>query len=231
MSLLSLASRRFARQLFTLAIGALVLSGCSLLGDRTERTQPSSRPLPGEQASSQVIDPNVERPEPEVRTVKAQDFEAGAYFGGVLVNTDDGFDIYGLRAAYQLTESLFAEGFYETASNVGYDELRSLLGLDKKKQYNYDYDTFGLSLGYKLAPGDIYLSKRYTLPFQIYAIGGGGYTTYEGDNFASYHIGGGIKLMPRDWLSIRFEAKDHLWKRNGSLDHNAQLTVGLAILF
>lgn len=231
MSLLSLASRRFARQLFTLVIGTFILSGCSLLGDRTERTQPSSRPLPGEQASSQVVDPNLQRPEPEVRTIKAQDYEAGAYFGGLAVNTDEGFDIYGLRAAYQLSENLFAEAFYETASNVGYDELRSLLGLDKKKQYDYDYDAFGVSLGYKLAPGDIYLSKSYTLPFQIYAIGGGGYTTYEGDNFGAYHLGGGVKFMPSDWLSLRFEAKDHLWSRNGKLDHNAQFTIGLAALF
>ncbi|WP_341918144.1 outer membrane beta-barrel domain-containing protein [Hydrocarboniphaga effusa] len=228
MSVLPLASRQYARQLPALAAAALLLCGCSLFGDRTERTQPSARPLPGEQASSQVVDPNLARPEPEVRKVQAQDYEVGGYVGLIAVDRKDGFAVYGARVAYQKTENFFVEAHYEFSSNVGYDELRDLVGLNEAQKY--DYDSFGLSLGYKLAPGDIYLSRNYTLPFQIYAIGGGGYSSYEGDNFGSYHLGGGIKFMPRDWLSVRLELTDQMWS-DKHLYHNAQFTFGLAALF
>lgn len=228
MSVFSVASHRYARQFPALVAAALLLSGCSLFGDRPERSQPSTRPLPGEQASSQVVDPNLTRPEPEVRKVQAQDYEVGGYVGLVAVDREDGFAVYGARAAYQKTENFFVEAHYEFSSTVGYDELRDLVGLNEAKKY--DYDNFGLSLGYKLAPGDIYLSRNYTLPFQIYAIAGGGYASYEGDNFGTYHLGGGLKFMPRDWLSVRLELKDQMWS-DKHLYHNAQFTFGLAALF
>ena len=223
------ASIRCARALAALLLLA-PLAGCALWsGDEAgSKPLPSDRTLPGEEAPGQVIDPNVQRPKVGVREIKGEDYEVGAYAGMFLPNRKQTLGIYGLRAAYHKSEKFFVEANYATASTVGYDEFRSLVGANDAP--DVDYDSFGLSLGYNLLPGDLYVSKNYTLPITVYAIAGIGYASYESNNFTAYSFGGGLKLFPLDWLSARFELRDQIWSNHG-LDDNIEFTFGLAAFF
>lgn len=228
MNTLSTASIRCARPLAALLLLA-VLSGCSMWQAREDsRPAARDRPLPGEEAPGQVIDPNAQRPKIAVRQIKSEDYEAGGYASMLVINRNQTVGLYGVRAAYHKTENFFVEANYAFASTAGFDEARKLLG--DEKGADVDYSSFGLNLGYDLLPGDLYVSRNYTLPIMLYGVAGIGYASYEDDNFASYHVGAGVKLLPRDWLVIRLELGDHAWSRDG-LDHNAEFSFGLSALF
>jgi len=207
----------------------LPLGGCALWNSEPDKALPASRTLPGEEAPGDVIDPNVQRPKVGLRKIQGQDYEVGAYVGTFVADRRSPvLGIYGLRAAYHKSERFFVEANYETASTVGYDELRSLFGADDAS--DIDYDSFGLSVGYNLLPGDLYVSENYTLPITVYPIAGIGYASYKDDSFTAYNYGAGVKMFPLDWLSLRFELRDQFWSNHG-LDHNAVFTFGMAAFF
>lgn len=209
-------------------LGGLSLAGCSLWPFGKRDPLPEDRALPGEEPPAQVIDPDSQRPKVAVKQIKSQDFEVGGY-GGFL-NTDDAraLGIYGLRGTYHKSEDFFVEAYYEMASTFGYNEARNLVGADEVD--DVDYDSYGLSIGWSAVPGDLYFGRNYTVPFTLYALLGAGYTSLKEEDFGTYTLGAGVKLLPQDWWSIRLELRDQMWSVNG-IDHNAEFNFGLAFYF
>ncbi|WP_299697171.1 outer membrane beta-barrel domain-containing protein [Hydrocarboniphaga sp.] len=204
------------------------LSACSLWPGYENDKRDNARPLPGEEAQAQPVDPNLERPDVGIKQIKSQDYEVGGYAGIIVFDRNHTSGLYGVRAAYHKSENFFVEGNYAFASTVGYNQARNLLG--GSDGADIKYKSFGFSAGYNLIPGDLYVSRGYTVPFVIYGIGGFGFAKFEDDSHTSYSLGAGLKMMPTDWLAIRFELRDQAWSAYG-IDHNAEFTFGLAGYF
>lgn len=206
----------------------LMLSGCSLWPFGERKMPSEERTLPGEEPTAQVIDPDSQRPKVAVKQIQPEDFEVGGYVGALRSPDARALGVYGVRGTYHKSEDFFVEAHYEFASTFGYNQARSLVGADEIE--DIDYSNYGLSMGWNALPGDLYFGRSYTLPFQLYLVGGAGYTSYEDDNFATYSVGGGVRLLPQDWWSLRLEVRDQIWSVNGT-DHNAEVTFGLAYYF
>jgi outer membrane beta-barrel protein len=201
------------------------LSACSLF---QSREGDASRPLPGEEAATQSVDPNIKRPEVQVKRIKAQDYELGGYAEGIVLDRNHSVGLYGVRAAYHKTDKLFVEGNIAFSSKIGFEDIRQIAGASDDA--GLDYSTYEFSVGYDLIPGDLYITQSYTLPFSFYAIGGVGYVDYEGDGNLAYSYGGGLRVTPTDYFAIRFEVRNQAWSDKKTND-NATFSVGVSGFF
>ena len=98
------------------------------------------------------LDPLVVR-EPERREVKidrldTENFELGA-FGGVLSVEDFGSDVvYGVRAAYHITEDFFLEGTYasSTLGQTSFEQLSGGAELLTDEERDFSYYNLGIGI-------------------------------------------------------------------------------------
>lgn len=213
----------------------LSLSGCSLFRpkDHAAKDQRDEAVTAAEQPEGQIIDPEIARREIKVPKIRSENFELGL-FTGILSTQDLQTDlIYGVRAAYHVTEDFFVEGEYGR-SKVS-DEVRRVIGQPFFKKQVIDLDTYGLSLGYNLLPGEVFVGTRYAMTSVVYVLGGVGNTHFNSENFLTYNAGFGLKVLPKDWLAVRLEARDRIWESDllgrNKLTNNFELTLGLAAYF
>ncbi|MFT4046483.1 MAG: outer membrane beta-barrel domain-containing protein [Solimonas sp.] len=210
-----------------MAIAGLSLSGlagCALFAG----PENDQRTLPGEEASGQVIDPDVQRPRVAVKGIKPQEFEVGAYAGLMHTESVRALGYYGLRATYNPSDLLFVEAHYLTASTFLFNDLRHLVG--RNDAPDVSYDSYGLDLGVNLVPGELYFGPRYTVPFTVYALVGGGRGDWEGDRFGVIRYAGGVRFFPLERWSVRLEAGDDYWARDGG-QYNLQINLGIGFNF
>lgn len=212
----------------------LSLGGCTLFRPRAEAPpDPNAPATASEQPDAQVITPEIERRAVKVPKIRSQDFEAGV-FTGILSTQDLQSDlIYGVRGAYHVTEDFFLEGEY-ARSKVS-DEVRRTIGQPFFPKPVVDLSTYGLSVGYNLLPGEVFVGTRYAMTSVVYLLGGVGNTRFNGEDYLTYSGGFGLKVLPRDWLALRLEARDRLWQSDllgrSKLTNNFELTLGLAAYF
>ncbi len=65
--------------------------------------------------------------------------------------------------------------------------------------------------------------------------GGVGNVNFNGEGHTAYNFGIGIRALPVDWFSMRFEIRDHMFNSDllgkNELKHNFEMTLGLAAYF
>ena len=97
-----------------------------------------------------VIEPEVARREVKVAAIDAENIEVGAYFGALSIEDFGTNNVYGLRAAYHVTEDFFFEANYaqSKAGETSYDTLGGDVQLltDAERRFTY----YSLSRGYNL---------------------------------------------------------------------------------
>jgi len=216
----------------TLSLG---LEGCSLFrphraAAKNEGPQPV---VADDQPEGQVIDPEVARRGIKVPKIRSENWELGAFTGVLNVQDLQTHLIYGARVGYHLTEDFFIEGEYGRSSVS--DSVRRDIGQPFFPKQTIDLNTYGLSVGYNLLPGEVFVGTRYAMSSVVYLLGGLGNTNFNGENFLTYNAGFGLKVLPKDWLAVRLEARDRLWQSDllgkSKLTNNFELTLGLAVYF
>jgi len=210
---------------------ALSMTGCASLSRQPKA--PEGAVIIGEEPPGRVVDPDTKTAPVRVRAIPAEDFEVTGLATFVVMdhveNDKSNFvGTYALRGAYHVTEDFFVEAGYGKASRTGWNRLRRWM--NKEQAEPIQLETYDVSAGFNLLPGDLYLTKNYVLPFVGYATAGVGYQKYEGLNAPSTVFGIGIKFFPKDWLAFRYEIRDRVWYHDG--DHsNAEFTVGVGVYF
>jgi outer membrane beta-barrel protein len=185
------------------------------------------------------LEPLVVR-EPERREIKVDDidsenFEIGAY-GGVLDVQDFGSNpVYGIRAAYHVTEDFFLEGLYGR-SELGKTSFEKLSGniellTDDDRQFSY----YNLSVGYNILPGEAFVGRKYAFRGGLYLIAGAGSSDFAGDQRFTISGGFGYRMAATDWLSLRIDVRDYVFESDllGSNEtlNNLEFTGGLTVFF
>lgn len=185
------------------------------------------------------LEPLVVR-EPERRNVEVDDlddenFEIGA-FGGMMHVEDFGSDVvYGVRAAYHVTEDLFVEASYGQ-TELGETSFERLSGgaqilSDDQREFSY-YD---LSAGYNILPGESFIGRRYAFRGGLYLIAGAGSSDFGGDNRFTISYGFGYRFAATDWLAVRLDVRDHMFETDllgeTQQTHNFELSGGLTVFF
>src|SRR5271168_1334537 len=96
-------------RLCSVLLAAALLSGCSWFHRGDKHPQQVVVDDPG--AEPTIIEPQVNRRVVKTPKIKAKDFELGAYFGALSIQDFGTNPIYGIRAAYHVSEDIFLEGF------------------------------------------------------------------------------------------------------------------------
>jgi outer membrane beta-barrel protein len=176
-----------------------------------------------------------ERREVKVDEIDSENFEIGAY-GGILDIQDFGSNaVYGVRAAYHVTEDFFVEGLYGR-SELGETSFEKLSGNvellpDDDRQFSY----YNLSVGYNILPGEAFVGRKYAFRGGLYLIAGAGSSDFAGDQRFTVSGGFGYRMAATDWLSLRIDVRDYVFESDllGSNEtlHNLEFTGGLTVFF
>jgi outer membrane beta-barrel protein len=174
--------------------------------------------------------PQVERRELVLPKFPSRDFEAGFFAGTYGTENFGSSAVFGLRAAYHLTEDFFVEGAYGS-TKVSDDAFRQILpgGVFPQPETTLSY--YNLSAGWNALPGEVFLGSRQARATAFYLVGGIGSTDFNDQKRQTINVGFGIKLLLGDRAAIRVDVRDHLFsldllgKREST--QNLEVTAGL----
>ena len=128
-------------RLCSVLLAAALLSGCGWFHRGDKKPAQVSVEDPG--AEPTIVEPQVTRREIKTPRIKAKDFEVGAYFGALSIEDFGTNPVYGVRAAYHVTEDFFLEGFL-ARSKAGQSSLEEVFPAitvlsNSRRQFTY-YD-------------------------------------------------------------------------------------------
>jgi outer membrane beta-barrel protein len=196
------------------------------------------QPLAEESAPQQnpsVIEPEVERREVKKPKVDSENFEIGA-FAGVLSIEDFGSNpVYGVRAAYHVTEDFFFEATVgqSTAGKTSFETIGGDIELLTPDERRFTY--YNLSLGYNFLPGEVYLGRNTAMNSSLYIIGGIGSTKFAGDQHFTLNFGAGYRVLPTDWLAIHLDVQNLMFQSDllgeDKLTNNLGAWLGATVFF
>jgi outer membrane beta-barrel protein len=220
-------------RLSSVLLAATLLCGCSWFhrGGKAPAEVVVDAP-PGEPT---VVEPQVTRREVKTPKIKAKDIELGGYFGVISIQDFGTNPIYGVRAAYHISEDIFMEA-YVARSKAGTTSLEDVFPditvlSDSGRRFTY-YD---LDVGYNVLPGEIFLGRGRAFNSALYVtVGMGDVKFADVDQFA-LNIGVGERLLVTDWLALHLDVRDHIFEtsltgRTKNVD-NIEATLGLTVFF
>jgi outer membrane beta-barrel protein len=202
-----------------------LLQGCSLL--RTEE--------PVYSETDPVIEPELDRRTITEADIDSEDFEVGAFVGVMSVEDFGTNLVYGARAAYHVTEDLFAEtaiGRTET-DKTSFEKLSGGAQVVPDDDRTLTY--YNISIGWNILPGEVFIWRGHSFNSALYIIGGVGNTDFADDNHFTINFGAGFRLLLTDSVAMRFDVRDHTYNSDllGDNDrkHNLEAHVGLSLFF
>jgi outer membrane beta-barrel protein len=188
-----------------------------------------------EHGSESVIEPELQRRTVTEADIDSEDFEAGVY-AGVMSIEDFGTNfVYGIRAAYHITEDFFIEAAYgrTEADETSYETLSggARLLTDSERQLDY----YNISLGFNLFPGEAFIGSGHAFNTALYVIAGVGNTEFADDSHFTVNAGPGYRFLVTDWMALHVDVRDYLFKSdllgNDKTTNNLEFTGGLTFFF
>jgi outer membrane beta-barrel protein len=220
-------------RLSSILLAAALLSGCGWF-HRGEK--PSSQVVTDEsEGEPAIVEPQVNRREVKVPNIRAKDFEVGAYFGALSIQDFGVNPVYGVRAAYHVTEDLFFEG-YLARSKAGTTSLEDVFpDIQVVSNAGRQFTYYDLDLGYNVLPGEIFLGRGRAFNSQLYVTAGMGDVRFAQTDQFAVNFGVGERLVITDWLALHLDVRDHIFEtditgRTKNVD-NIEATVGLTTFF
>jgi outer membrane beta-barrel protein len=181
-----------------------------------------------------VIQPEVERRKVKVPKIRSQDIEVGGYFGTLNVEDFGAHPVYGVQAAYHVSEDFFfqAEAGRSKAGLTSFEVLSNIqLLTDSERWFKY-YD---LSVGYNFLPGEVFLGRNFALISSFYLLAGVGGTQFAGDQKFTVNFGAGYKILPADWIAVHVAVEDRVYNSDvigvEKLASNLEAHIGLTFFF
>jgi outer membrane beta-barrel protein len=182
-----------------------------------------------------VVEPRVERREVKRPRIDAENVEVGAFYGALSIEDFGTNPMYGVRAAYHVTEDFFFEASIgrSTAGETSFETLGGDVQLLTGDERRFTY--YNLSLGYNLLPGEVYLGRNLAMNSALYLIGGIGSTKFAGDQRFTINFGAGYRVLPTDWLAIHLDVQDLIFQSDllgkDKLTNNIGAYLGATVFF
>ena len=233
-----------ARLLLLTLLGSALgtLPGCAWMGRGGEPAAEQASTVPADPAQEEpskrpprVIEPEVARREIKVAKIDADNIEIGGYYGSLSIEDFGTNAVWGITAAYHVTEDLFFQGSYgrSTAGKTSYETLGGNVQLLTPSERRFTY--YSLSLGYNIFPGEVYIGRKLAMNSGLYVLGGIGSVDFAGDQRFTVNFGAGYRLLPTDWLAIHIDVQDRVFQSDllGSdkLVNNLSAGIGLTVFF
>ena len=225
------------------------LSGCASFHhwierrqERREQAKEESREQAAQNASEdseeappRVIEPEVARRKIKVPKIDSENVEIGAVFGALSVEDFGTNPVYGVLAAYHVTEDFFfqAEAGRSTAGRTSFETLGGNVQLLTGDERRFKY--YNLALGYNFLPGEVFLGRGRAMTSAFYLLGGIGSVDFAGDQKFTVSFGAGYRVLPTDWLAIHVRMQDRVFDSDllgeAKLTNNLEANIGLTVFF
>ncbi|HEV7431521.1 MAG TPA: outer membrane beta-barrel domain-containing protein [Steroidobacteraceae bacterium] len=182
-----------------------------------------------------VIEPQVVRRKIKVPKIKAKNIEIGANYGEISIESYTAAPVWGITADYHITEDFFFEaaGGRAQAGQTSFETLSGDIQLLTNDERQFTY--YNLSVGYNFLPGEVFLGRNHALTSAFYILGGMGAVKFEGNSTFAANFGAGFRVLPTDWLAIRIEAQDLVFKSDflgrNRLRNNLKAYIGASVYF
>jgi outer membrane beta-barrel protein len=215
------------------------LSGCaSVRSWFHHRAQPG--PAAGEESQDQsapprVIEPEVARRRITVPKIRSSNIELGATYGVLSIEDFGSHPVYGLVAAYHITEDFFFQGEAgrSRGGRTSFETLGGNVQLLTQSERHFTY--YDLSLGYNFLPGEAFLGRGIALTSAFYLLGGIGSTDFAGDTKFTVNFGAGYRVVPTDWLAVHITVQDRVFQSSilgtTKLTNNLEARIGTTVFF
>jgi len=182
-----------------------------------------------------VINADLKRREIQRAAIDSENFELGPHLGILSIQDFQSDVVYGVRAAWHISEDFFFEGNYGSSQGDRTSCGKLSGGVLLFEDGEQDYSFYDVNLGWNALPGEIFALDEYALKSDFYFIGGAGSTDFLGGNFFTVTIGAGYRLLLSDWIAWRIDVRDHIFDRDvlGEDDttNNIELSTGLTFFF
>jgi len=186
-------------------------------------------------APPRVIDPDVERRKINVPKIKSSNVELGLHYGALSVEDFGTNPVYGVSAAYHVTEDFFflGEAGRSQAGRTSFETLGGNVQLLTGAERRFTY--YNLALGYNFLPGEAFLGRGIAMPSAFYMLGGIGNTKFAGDDHFTVSFGAGYRVLPADWIAIHITVQDRVFKSDllgvSKLTNNIEARIGTTVYF
>src|SRR5580698_4594038 len=220
-------------RLCSILLAAALLSGCGWFHRGDKKPAQVTVEEPGPEPT--IIEPQVTRRIVKTPKIKAKDFEVGGYFGALSIEDFGTNPVYGIRAAYHVSEDIFLEG-YLARSKAGTTSLEDefpdiTIVSDSGRHFTY-YD---LDVGYNVLPGEIFLGRGRAFNSALYVTFGIGDVKFAGQDQFALNFGVGERLLITDWLAVHVDVRVHIFEtsltgRTKNVD-NIEATIGLTVFY
>ncbi|HEV3182314.1 MAG TPA: outer membrane beta-barrel domain-containing protein [Steroidobacteraceae bacterium] len=214
------------------------LPGCARWFQRG--SPPASTPsVPAAQSADEapprVVEPEVARREVKVPKIRSSNVELGAYYGELSIEDFGAHPVYGITAAYHITEDFFfqAEAGRAKAGRTSFEVLGGNIQLLTESERRFTY--YDLSLGYNFLPGEAFLGRGVAMTSAFYLLGGFGGTDFAGDTKFTVNFGAGYRVVPIDWMAVHITVQDRVFQSSllgtTKLTNNLEARLGVTVFF
>lgn len=210
------------------ALSALTLAACLPAVALADNDPPATSD------QQQVVVPEVARRDVPMPHFPSNDFSVSGYFGTYSTQNFGASAAVGLKVGYDITEDFFVQAAL-AETNVSDKNYRQILpgGVFPKETERLRY--YNLSAGYNVLPGEVFVGTKYAMPFAVYLVGGVGSTSLDQQSHATFNFGTGMRLYFNDYVSLQFDARDHVFSMDllgvRQRTQNLELTMGLTVSF
>lgn len=181
----------------------------------------------------ELIPSDLERPEYVVPKIDTENFEIGAFVAAMNFEDFNTQAVKGASIAYHVSEDVFLEANY--GSTEVHDSSFRRLGTPIFTEEKEDAYYYSLSVGMNILPGEIFVLDKHAISSAFYLLAGVGNTKFSDDDKFTLNIGGGIRFMPVDWVSIKLEARDFIFENEvlgeEELKHNFEFRFAASVYF
>jgi outer membrane beta-barrel protein len=235
-------------RILLLTAALTLLPGCASVRDwyhhRAERRAAAKaqreQPPPGESgedenAPPRVIEPEVARRQIKVPRIKSSNVEVGANYGVLSIEDFGSNPVYGVTAAYHVTEDFFfqAELGRSHGGRTSFETLGGNIQLLTESERRFTY--YDLSLGYNFLPGEAFIGRGFAMTSAFYLLGGIGGTDFAGDTKFTVNFGAGYRIVPTDWLAVHVTVQDRVFQTSllgtTKLTSNLEARIGTTVFF
>lgn len=184
--------------------------------------------------NEQVIKPEIERRDIVIPNIDTENFEVGAYMGQYNMEDFGANTVTGFRVTYHITERAFIEGAFGS-TEISDTTFRSILpgGLFPNEVETLEYNY--VIVGYNLFPGEFFPWEGVAWTSSFYVVAGAGNTTFVNKDHSTIILGGGFRILPKDWLAIHMDVRRHSFESDitgtTKVINNLEMTLGLSIYF
>lgn len=180
-----------------------------------------------------IIEPAEQQRDVHDAAIDTEQFEVGIFTGFIAVEDFNSNSVIGLSGAYHLNKRMMLLAHYgssdiDRASFEINTNSSFLSNADRKFTY------VDLQFAYNLFPGKSFFGTGANFDSGIYLFAGLGKTKFAGDSGTGLVFGSSYRMVITDYMTVNFDFKDHLFKRDFTEDkqtHNIEFTAGVNVLF